>query len=220
MLLINKLKEKDSDNALVKLWENKRTHALICLVLWIIFLLLVALLISFSSEDVQNNSVTNESTNDVITISDMKDKLLNYNFEYKYSILVNGEKIIYTGKYQNNENNGYKEDSLGLTKYLINSEGIYQINFDEKIEIVNLFDKINQNYLSIEYIFNIINGIEPTINEEKNELYYNLENEKIIITTNEDNIKSINIKSNNNDYLLEFYNILWGVYEKIYAIIC
>lgn len=209
MLLINKLKEKSPDNALVKLWENKKTHALICLILWIIFLLLVALLISFSSENVQNNTnTTTKNTSNVVTISDMKNNLLNYNFEYKYTILVNGEKIIYTGNYQNNENSGYKEDSLGLTKYLINSEGTYQINFDEKIEIIDLFDKINQNYLSIEYIFNRINDIEPIIDEVTNELYYSLENEEIIIKTDEDNIKSINIKSNNDDYLLEFYNIL------------
>ena len=138
----------------------------------------------------------------------MKNKLLNYNFEYKYTISINNEKIIYTGKYQNNENNGYKEENSGLTKYLINNEGTYQINLEEKTEITDLFDKINQNYITLEYIFNSIDNKEPIINEKTSELYYNLVEEQIIIKTDENNIKSIEIKNNNDDYLLEFSNIL------------
>lgn len=208
MLLINKLKEKNPDNIFVKLWENKRTHALICLILWIVFLLLILFILSFSNKNIQNSNPSNEIKNDIITISNMKNKLLNYNFEYKYTIVINNEKIIYTGKYQNNENRGYKEENSGLTKYLINNEGTYQINLDEQIEITNLFDKINLNYITLEYIFNSIDNKEPIINEETNELYYNLVEEQIIIKTDEKNIKSIEIKNNNDDYLLEFSNIL------------
>lgn len=208
MLLINKLKEKNPDNIFVKLWENKRTHALICLILWIVFLLLILFILSFSNKNIQNSNPSNEIKNDIITISNMKNKLLNYNFEYKYTIVINNEKIIYTGKYQNNENRGYKEENSGLTKYLINNEGTYQINLDEQIEITNLFDKINLNYITLEYIFNSIDNKEPIINEETNELYFNLVEEQIIIKTDENNIKSIEIKNNNDDYLLEFSNIL------------
>lgn len=208
MLLINKLKEKNPDHIFVKLWENKRTHALICLILWIIFLLLILFILSFSNKNTQKNIPSNEIKNDIITISNMKNKLLNYNFEYKYTIVINNEKIIYTGKYQNNENRGYKEENSGLTKYLINNEGTYQINLDEQIEITNLFDKINLNYITLEYIFNSIDNKEPIINEETNELYFNLVEEQIIIKTDENNIKSIEIKNNNDDYLLEFSNIL------------
>lgn len=208
MLLINKLKEKNPDNIFVKLWENKRTHALICLILWIVFLLLILFILSFSNKNIQNSNPSNEIKNDIITISNMKNKLLNYNFEYKYTIVINNEKIIYTGKYQNNENRGYKEKNSGLTKYLINNEGTYQINLDEQLEITNLFDKINLNYITLEYIFNSIDNKEPIINEETNELYYNSVEEQIIIKTDENNIKSIEIKNNNDDYLLEFSNIL------------
>lgn len=208
MLLINKLKEKNPDNIFVKLWENKRTHALICLILWIVFLLLILFILSFSNKNIQNSNPSNEIKNDIITISNMKNKLLNYNFEYKYTIVINNEKIIYTGKYQNNENRGYKEENSGLTKYLINNEGTYQINLDEQLEITNLFDKINLNYITLEYIFNSIDNKEPIINEETNELYFNLVEEQIIIKTDENNIKSIEIKNNNDDYLLEFSNIL------------
>lgn len=208
MLLINKLKEKNPDNTFVKLWENKRTHALICLILWIVFLLLILFILSFSNKNIQKNIPSNEIKNDIITISNMKNKLLNYNFEYKYTISINNEKIIYTGKYQNNENNGYKEENSGLTKYLINNEGTYQINLEEKTEITDLFDKINQNYITLEYIFNSIDNKEPIINEKTSELYYNLVEEQIIIKTDENNIKSIEIKNNNDDYLLEFSNIL------------
>ena len=88
MLLINKLKEKNPDNTFVKLWENKRTHALICLILWIVFLLLILFILSFSNKNTQKNIPSNEIKNDIITISNMKNKLLNYNFEYKYTILI------------------------------------------------------------------------------------------------------------------------------------
>ena len=75
MLLINKLKEKNPDHIFVKLWENKRTHALICLILWIVFLLLILFILSFSNKNIQKNIPSNEIKNDIITISNMKNKL-------------------------------------------------------------------------------------------------------------------------------------------------
>ena len=45
MLIIKMLKKKDPDNNFVKLWENKRYHALVCLGLWFIFFIFVFLIV-------------------------------------------------------------------------------------------------------------------------------------------------------------------------------
>ena len=207
MLIIKMLKKKDPDNTFVKLWENKRYHALICLGLWLIFFLFVFLIVVIPyNKTLKTLPKSNENEN-VTTFIDMKEKLLNSEYDYKYTINTSLCKTVYTGNKTKEKDTGYRENSEGLIKYEINNEGIFQINMDEKVSLENLYLDLNENYLDIQKIYDLTLNLTENVNEDQNEISYENENIRIIFKINEQNILSINIKDNNDDYLLEFDNI-------------
>lgn len=207
MLIIKMLKKKDPDNTFVKLWENKRYHALICLGLWLIFFLFVFLIVVIPYNNTLKNLPKNNDIENVTTFMDMKEKLLNSDYDYKYTINTSLGKTVYTGNKTKEKDTGYRENSEGLIKYEINSEGIFQINMDEKVPLENLYLDLNENYLDIQKIYDLTKDLIENVNEEQNEISYENENIIVIFKINEQNILSINIKDNNDDYLLEFDNI-------------
>lgn len=207
MLIIKMLKKKDPDNTFVKLWENKRYHALICLGLWLIFFLFVFLIVVIPYNNTLKNLPKNNENENIITFNDMKEKLLNSEYDYKYTINTSLGKTVYTGNKTKGNDTGYRENSEGLIKYEINNEGIFQINMDEKVPLENLYLDLNENYLDIQKIYDLTLNLTENVNEDQNEISYENENIRIIFKINEQNILSINIKDNNDDYLLEFDNI-------------
>ena len=207
MLIIKLLKKKDPDNTFVKLWENKRYHALICLGLWLIFFLFVFLIVVIPYNNTFKNLPKNNENENITTFIDMKEKLLNSEYDYKYTIYTTLGKTVYTGNKTKEKDTGYRENSEGLIKYEINNEGIFQINMDEEVPLENLYLDLNENYLDIQKIYDLTKDLIENVNEEQNEISYEKENIGIIFKINEQNILSINIKDNNNDYLLEFDNI-------------
>ena len=207
MLIIKMLKKKDPDNTFVKLWENKRYHALICLGLWLIFFLFVFLIVVIPYNNTLKNLPKNNETENVTTFMDMKEKLLNSDYDYKYVVNTSLGKTVFTGNKTKEKDTGYKENSEGLIKYEINNEGIFQINMDEKVPLENLYLDLNEDYLNIQKIYDLTQNLIENIHEEQNEISYENGNIEIIFKINEQNILSINIKDNNDDYLLEFDNI-------------
>ena len=207
MLIIKMLKKKDPDNTFVKLLENKRYHALICLGLWLIFFLFVFLIVDIPYNNTLKNLPKNNENENIITFNDMKEKLLNSEYNYKYTVNTSLGKTVYTGTKTKENITGYKENSEGLIKYEINNEGIFQINMDEKIPLENLYLGLNENYLDIQKIYDLTLNLTENVNEDQNEISYENENIRIIFKINEQNILSINIKDNNDNYLLEFDNI-------------
>lgn len=207
MLIIKMLKKKDPDNTFVKLWENKRYHALICLGLWLIFFLFVFLIVVIPYNNTLKTLPKSNENENFTTFIDMKEKILNSEYDYKYTINTSLGKTVYTGNKTKEKDTGYRENSEGLIKYEINSEGIFQINMDEKVPLENLYLDLNENYLDIQKIYDLTKDLTENVNEEQNEISYENENIVIIFKINEQNILSINIKDNNDDYLLEFDNI-------------
>ena len=214
MLVIKLLKKKNPDSVVVKLWDNKKTHALICLGIWIIFFLFVYIIVVLpyydnndNSMNRVDNSIDNVTTENVITFEGMKNKLLNGEYDYKYTINTSLGKTIYTGSKTQEKDLGYKENSEGLVKYEINNDGIFKINMDEKIPIEDLYIGLNENFFDIQKIYELTTNLTENIDEEKNEISYENENMKIVFKINEQSILSINIKDNDDDYLLEFSNI-------------
>lgn len=207
MLIIKMLKKKDPDNTFVKLWENKRYHALICLGLWLIFFLFVFLIVVIPYNNTLKNLPKNNETENVTTFMDMKEKLLNSDYDYKYVVNTSLGKTVFTGNKTKEKDTGYKENSEGLIKYEINNEGIFQLNMDEKVPLENLYLDLNEDYLNIQKIYDLTKDLIENVNEDENEISYENGNIEIIFKINEQNILSINIKDNNDDYLLEFDNI-------------
>ena len=147
MLIIKMLKKKDPDNYFVKLWENKRYHALVCLGLWFIFFIFVFLIVVIPYNNALKNLPKNNETENTITFASMKEKLLNSEYNYKYTVNTSLGKTVYTGTKTKENIIGYRENSEGLIKYEINNEGIFQINMDEKIPLENLYlDKYSYSF--------------------------------------------------------------------------
>ena len=207
MLIIKMLKKRAPDNTFVKLWENKRYHALICLGLWLIFFLFVFLIVVIPYNNTLKNLPKNNETENVTTFMDMKEKLLNSDYDYKYVVNTSLGKTVFTGNKTKEKDTGYKENSEGLIKYEIDNEGIFQINMDEKVPLENLYLDLNEDYLNIQKIYDLTKDLIENVNEDENEISYENRNIEIIFKINEQNILSINIKDNNDDYLLEFDNI-------------
>ena len=207
MLIIKLLKKKDPDNTFVKLWENKRYHALVCLGLWFIFFIFVFLIVVIPYNNALKNLPKNNETENIITFASMKEKLLNSEYNYKYTVNTSLGKTVYTGTKTKENITGYRENSEGLIKYEINNEGIFQINMDEKIPLENLYLGLNENYLDIQKIYDLSSTLTENINEEENEIIYENDNIGIKFKIDEQNILSINIKDNSDNYLLEFDNI-------------
>ena len=133
--------------------------------------------------------------------------VVNSEYNYKYTVNTSLGKTVYTGTKTKENITGYRENSEGLIKYEINNEGIFQINMDEKIPLENLYLGLNENYLDIQKIYDLTSTLTENINEEENEIIYENDNIGIIFKIDEQNILSINIKDNNDNYLLEFDNI-------------
>ena len=77
MLIINYIKKKKPDSMFIKVWENKRLHALICLILWAIFITFVFLILGSFEKNVKTPSNDN-SINEEEKISKRKITLNNY----------------------------------------------------------------------------------------------------------------------------------------------
>ena len=97
MLIIKLLKKKDPDNNFVKLWENKRYHALVCLGLWFIFFIFVFLIVVIPYNNALKNLPKNNETENIITFASMKEKLLNSEYNYKCTVNTSLGKTVYTG---------------------------------------------------------------------------------------------------------------------------
>ena len=180
---------------------------MICLGLWLVFFLFVFLIVVIPYNNALKNLPKNNETENTITFASMKEKLLNSEYNYKYTVNTSLGKTVYTGTKTKENITGYRENSDGLIKYEINNEGIFQINMDEKIPLENLYLGINENYLDIQKIYDLTSTLTENINEEENEIIYENDNIGIIFKIDEQNILSINIKDNNDNYLLEFDNI-------------
>lgn len=154
----------------------------------------------------ENETLTNEG------ITKFQTKLSKV-YDYKYEITINHEKYIYTGTKTLVDNIGFKESSLGIIKYLIDSTGTYEETTTDKKAIDNLYEGLNVNYLDPIYVLNIIKNLEITRDLECDcidPVYKASDSENIYrITTINKEITSISITALDFSYLynLNFSNI-------------
>ena len=205
MLIVNYLKKKDPDNKFVKAWENKRLHALMCLGLWIIFFIFIFLvfIIPYNHE---SKNVTTHPKESLVTLEDMKEKLISGSYEFKYTVKNDSGATIYSGNKNGDVITGYKEDS-SITKYEILNGTVYKLVMDEKVLYDGLYENVNENLLSLEYIFSLEYD-KDNMKIEGNTLSYETLNGIVKITSNDKNIEKVEITNENDNYILEFSNIV------------
>lgn len=210
MLIINYIKKKKPDSMFIKVWENKRLHALICLILWAIFITFVFLILGSFEKNVKTPSNDNNINEEekIITFDEMKEKLLHNKFEYKYSLYVNGKNILYYGVKNELNDSGYKEENDKIIRYVIENEKEYQLIMNTKVEVNNLYEDIDKNLIDLNYVFALLDNMNKEIDEVTESLYYSNDELNIKIKINSDSIESIDILKGLDSYFLEFSNVL------------
>lgn len=192
--------------------KNDKLSAGIKLGLWLIFII-VMVIISMVG-DKQNEAVPNNNPKDEEkTIISYEEKLTNLkdNFSYTYTISANNVSYKYVGKKLGEKEAGSLTFGENIKNYYQDKGYIYEVIDGGLNQIEDLYNGINKNYIDLNYIKEQIKSKEYILN---NHTYsYNLDNLVINIKTDENNITTIEIKENNDTYLLEYNDI--GKIEKI-----
>ena len=141
--MLKKIKENEGLQKLKELWKNKKTHDIMVLSLWLVFIFIVILFARSTS--------SNQTYEDKESLNSL-DKITTYEFTYK----LNDKEFL--GQYYNNAIIFYKDNKRYYYK-----EKLYQIA--EPIKIIPNFD-LDILKINVKMINNLIANITP--NETNN----------------------------------------------------
>ena len=190
-------------------WQTDRGKALIKLLLWMVFIVILIVLAIVSERngnseilDVdkpENNATDTPSEPENIeyeAYNTMITNLLANNYEYEYLITTATDSIILTGFKNPDKEIGFKETSSGITKYFIDSTGTYELNMNTSSIIDNLYSEFDSSYLNLELLFN--NLSEYLYNTEENvgirTITYDKDGFQVTVTTDTKNITNVLLK--------------------------
>ena len=196
-------------------WQTNRGKSVIKLGAWIIFIVIILVLSVFGKDNNYNNVIdenqneTEEVIYEFVNYSDMQKELLKNNYEYEYIIKNNDNIIIFNGVKDGTNEMGYKEDINGIIKYYIDNLGVKQVFLNDMVELNTLYDNIDSSFLNLEILFNNLNEYLYNIEKNGNErtIMYDKEGFSVVVKTDLNNIKNINIINNEITYELKFTNI-------------
>lgn len=203
-------------------WQTDRGKALIKLLLWMVFIIILIVLAIVSERngnseilDVdkpENNATDTPSEPENIeyeAYNTMITNLLANNYEYEYLITTATDSIILTGFKNPDKEIGFKETSSGITKYFIDSTGTYELNMNTYSIIDNLYSEFDSSYLNLELLFN--NLSEYLYNTEENvgirTITYDKDGFQVTVTTDTKNITNVLVMTDTTTYDLNFKNI-------------
>lgn len=203
-------------------WQTDRGKALIKLLLWMVFIVILIVLAIVSERngnseilDVdkpENNATDTPSEPENIeyeAYNTMITNLLANNYEYEYLITTATDSIILTGFKNPDKEIGFKETSSGITKYFIDSTGTYELNMNTYSIIDNLYSEFDSSYLNLELLFN--NLSEYLYNTEENvgirTITYDKDGFQVTVTTDTKNITNVLVVTDTTTYDLNFKNI-------------
>lgn len=202
---------------LKKCWKHPRWHSLMVLILWIIVLSVLIGFVSIVNQLSPKKEVekkVNREENSKVTYEEKWEDILNGNYTFTYLIKKEQETIKYEGSIKENKTTGYRERNDGIIKYEIENNKHFQVLVDEKLEIANLYENINENFISIPYLYELIKNISTNdikIMKEKEKIIYEYnieiesENTVVQVTIDDVKIKSITIQNQTEVYNLEFH---------------
>ena len=196
-------------------WQTNRGKSVIKLGAWIVFIVIILVLSVFGKDDNYDNVIddsqneTEEVIYEFVNYSDMQKELLKNNYEYEYIIKNNDNIIIFNGVKDGTNEMGYKEDINGIIKYYIDNLGVKQVFLNDMVELNTLYDNIDSSFLNLEILFNNLNEYLYNIEKNGNErtIMYDKEGFSVVVKTDLNNIKNINIINNEVTYELKFTNI-------------
>ena len=203
-------------------WQTDRGKALIKLLLWMVFIVILIVLVIVSERNAnseildvdkpENNATDTPSEPENVeyeAYNTMITNLLANNYEYEYLITTATDSIILTGFKNPDKEIGFKETSSGITKYFIDSTGTYELNMNTSSIIDNLYSEFDSSYLNLELLFNNLN--EYLYNTEENvgirTITYDKDGFQVTVTTDTKNITNVLVMTDTTTYDLNFKNI-------------
>lgn len=192
--------------------KSDKLSATIKLGLWLVFIIIMVVISMVGGKKNEVTPTDNQKDEQKVKITyDEKLTNLKDNFAYAYTINVNNVSYKYVGKKLGEKEAGILTFGDNTKNYYQDRGYIYEVIDGGLNQISDLYNKINKNYIDLNYIKELIKTQEYTVN---NHTYtYNFDNLTINIKTDETNVISIEIKENNDLYLLEYNDI--GKIEKI-----
>ena len=210
--------KSEEESKFMQLWHNKRTHAAMVLGMWMIFLLFVIIISFVGSKKTQNNNLNTpvqkeEETVEFRDYALMQTDLLKNNYKYEYNIKVADYNVIYKGEKIGVKETGYRENSVETIKYYVDETGLYTVMMDSLNSNDRLYENINESFIDLEYIFELVKDKSVVTEEVENKrtfkYSFNLEDiqYEIIVTTNLNDIESIQINFEDKNYSLKFTEV-------------
>lgn len=185
--------------------SNNKTSAYIQLGIGLVFIIILVIFVKVNGINNNESKPQNEEKEEIkeLTIDEKLSKLTD-NYKYNYEITIGDITYIYNGSKMGLKESGYLQINDNYLYYYKNNNYTYEVKNGGLFQIDNLYSNIDQNYIDIEYIKNLIKDQEYT--NEDSKYTYTIESTQIVIDTDKDNITSIQI-NNENNYKLEYSEI-------------
>jgi len=201
---INKIKELYNKYKEAK--KDPRKKAGMKLLGYFIFFLLIALIANISNEfnktsNMIDTKITTTTTKVIDSYVEKQNDLLVNKYSINYEITYNDKIYKINGILQNNVITGYLEINDEIKKISLQNNIITVIYSNEPLEV-----EFDINNLNINNIINTIKQNSAFIKDKENikTYLYELDNKKIYVECNEEQIIAIKIEELNNKYILNF----------------
>jgi len=199
--------------------NNDKIKSVVKLGLWLIFIAVLVIVAKFGGKDTTNNVQNNNQTEIkeeenkeevIISYEEKLNKLVN-NYKYTYEIKIGDNIYSYEGSKMEKNSAINESGRLSLNgeikyNYFLENGYIYQVNNGGLDKVESIYDiGIDSNYLDVLKIKEMILDKEYVVSENK--YSYELEDKKIDIYTDENNINKIEIFIEEDYYKLNLESI-------------
>jgi len=194
--------------------EKDKTGAIVKLGLWLIFISVLTISVKLGGNKIENNieKVKEEIKEEIKEIS-YEDKLnkLDNNYKYEYIIKIENDTFKYTGTKM--IKNNYVNESGVFThneevkyNYFLENGFSYIVNNGGLDKLETIYDiRINPKYLDLIELKNELLNKEYRLDDEK--YVYEIEERKIVVSCNKDDITTIEIFIGEDFYKLNISDI-------------
>ena len=145
-----------------------------------------------------------KAPDDEVTLQE-KLKKLNNNYQYSYEIKIGDVTYNFSGKVMDDKEAGTRKVNNKSIKYYKDESFAYEVRNRELYPIYDLYENIDDKLLNVDYLKSLISNLK--FSQKGNSYTFKVDNKKITITTDKDNVKMIEITVGNDYYKLTYRNI-------------
>ncbi len=187
--------------------------AIVRLGVYFLFFLAFILIVNLGAKNLssEENPTTTTITNkeeEKMTYKDILNKLANENISISFTSLINNYETRITASVENSVISGLMENQDLTKKFKIKDNQIYEIVLDSENLNPNLFVNINYDFLVPSKLVEILNSNQATKRIDGSKVIYNYNityngvNYDTIVIVENNSVKSIELKQENNQYMI------------------